>query len=124
LQKYNPLILFTHFNYGVFNNGDITVIPNNDHVFKYLNNLKHLKNLEELYILYDIHDNNCITNCTRHYLSSIETVTLKNLKNLKLLDIHGINLSQENVDEISTMENLDSLQLDLCSFENVKTFHH
>jgi len=103
----------------ITNYDDPNKIPNNDYDFEYLNNLKNLKDLEQLHIFHDIPENTCITNCTRNY---IETSTIKDLKNLKLLDIYGVKLSQDNIDDISTMENLESLELDFCSFENVKDF--
>jgi len=119
IQSYDTIKEFT---YGLFNDGDLSAISNNDHVFQYLNNLKNFKNLKKLHLIYDVYDNDCTTtDCTRHYLTNIETGTLKDL-NLDLLDIYGINLSQDNIDEISTMENLDSIQLDICSFESVKDF--
>jgi len=52
----------------------------------------------------------------------IKAGTFKELKNLKHLDVSSVNLSQENIDEISTLVNLEALALDFCSFENVKDF--
>jgi len=89
---------------------------------KYFTNLKNLKDLEKLHINYDVYDNPCTTRCLVYYLGTIKSDTFKDLKNLKELNIFGINLSQDNIDEIATLNNLETLKVDYCSFENVKDF--
>ncbi|OUM63617.1 hypothetical protein PIROE2DRAFT_9762 [Piromyces sp. E2] len=42
----------------------------------------------------------------------MEKNTLKDLKKLKILKIEGIKISQENIDEIATLDNLESLSFD------------
>jgi len=119
VQSYDTI---TELIFFVSNSGDSTKIPENNDYFKNLKSLKNLKNLEKLFITYDINKNDS-TNCIKKSdLSSIETGTLKDLNNLNYLELTNIKLSQDNVDEISTMDNLEVLQLNNCNFENVKDF--
>jgi len=114
----------TELIYGIYHDSNDSIeLSGNENYFKILKNLKNLKNLEKLHIHYDNKKYDCTTNCNnKKDLTSIETGTFKDLKNLKELDVYGVKLSQDNIDEISTMVNLDTLQLDYCSFENVKDF--
>ncbi|ORX82658.1 hypothetical protein BCR32DRAFT_162166 [Anaeromyces robustus] len=71
--------------------------------------INNLKNLEILQIYYDDYINECSRYCPEFYLNIIEKNTLKDLKNLKDLIISGIMITQDNIDEISTLTNLESL---------------
>jgi len=87
--------------------------------FNYLTNLKNLKNLKKLDINYYVYNNPCTTLCHIHHLAKIGSNTFKDLPNLKNLSVFGISLTQENIDEISTLKNLETLNLDYCSFEGI-----
>jgi len=119
VQSYDTI---TDLTYHIFNYGRISQAPNLITDVNYLTNLKNLKNLEKLNINYEVYDNPCTTRCLVYFLGNVTSNTFKDLKNLKELSVFGINLSQENIDEISTLENLETLKLDYCSFEKVKDF--
>jgi len=80
-----------------------------------LTNLKNLKNLENLVIEYDASRAIGI-GAYKYYLGEITKDTLKDLKSLKSLEIVGINLSQDNIEEISSLTNLESLIFKRSSF--------
>jgi len=91
-----------------------------------IQNLKHLENLK---IFYSSQIRTCTTNCIFNVLSDIDKGVLKDLKSLKSLEIEGFNISQDNIDDISTLENLEFLNLEYSymksnlnytSFSNLK----
>jgi Leucine-rich repeat (LRR) protein len=71
--------------------------------------ISNLKNLESLKIFFDSYIHPCSSDCEFAGITNIGKDILKNLKNLKSLYIGGINVSQDNIDEISTLENLEEL---------------
>ncbi|OUM57801.1 hypothetical protein PIROE2DRAFT_17100 [Piromyces sp. E2] len=77
-----------------------------------------LKKLESLIIGYEDTYNTCSDSgyCPSVGLGSLPKNTLKGLNNLKSLTINGIKITQENIDEISTLSNLQSLSFDKCDF--------
>jgi len=90
--------------------------------FNSLTNLKNLKNLEKLTLTYNCNYNPCTTRCIVYHLNTIGKNVFKDLESLKELNVFGIKLSQNNIDEISTLKNLESLSLDYCTFDLVEDF--
>jgi len=70
-----------------------------------------LKSLETLILSYSNLIHPCSGDCLSQYLTTIQKDTLKNLENLKTLTIEGVIFSQDNIDEISKMKNLETLYL-------------
>jgi len=119
VQSYDTI---TDLTYSFYYYGRITFAENLVTDINSLTNLKNLKNLEKLTIDYTVYDNPCTTRCLVYFLGTVKSDTFKDLKNLKELNVFGINLSQDNIDEISALNNLETLKLDYCSFENIKDF--
>jgi len=69
-----------------------------------------LKNLEYLYIYFDSYIHPCASDCAFAGVIPMGKNVLKDLTNLKYLHLGGIELSQDNIDEISTLENLETLE--------------
>ncbi|KAG4097696.1 L domain-like protein [Neocallimastix lanati (nom. inval.)] len=86
-----------------------THIPEHPGYSKVPPTINNLKNLESLKIHFDSYLHPCSFDCAYRGISFIEKNILKDLKKLKNLYIGGIKVSQENIDEISTLENLESL---------------
>ncbi|ORX56528.1 RNI-like protein [Piromyces finnis] len=84
-----------------------------------------LKNLEHLNIIYNKYTNYCTTFCESYYLNTIKKDTLRELRKLKTLEIFGIKLTKDNIDEITSLENLEELSMKKCVYEksiNYKSF--
>jgi len=121
LQSYKTI---TNLSYTL-SNGDVKNKDGYPTSIKYLTNLNNLENLEKLYIGYDTYTMNCspqyssYPECYTHLTATIENDTLKDLKNLKELSFYRINISQDNVNEISTLNNLKSLYTESSLFDKI-----
>jgi len=71
--------------------------------------INNLKSLENLVLTYYNAVHPCSSDCLNMYLTTIEKNTLKDLKNLKSLTLDGVNVSQDNIEEIAILNNLESL---------------
>jgi len=101
IQSYDSVSNFSYYlmdsHYGPGNHDRLRDITN-------LTNLKNFKNLEKLKIIYGLTYYSCTAGtCYIYDLGNIETGTFKDLKNLKELAINGIELSQDNINEISKL---------------------
>jgi len=86
-----------------------------------LTNLKKLKNLENLYIHYSSEKPDGI-GVNFYYYGQLEKNTLKDLKSLKSLELEGIELSQNNLEEISALTNLKTLKFSNMVFKKCKDY--
>ncbi|ORX46208.1 hypothetical protein BCR36DRAFT_105287 [Piromyces finnis] len=77
-----------------------------------------LQNLEYLNINHYATTNECSTSCPRYYLKKIEKGFLNNLNKLKTLKLHGVRISQDNINEISQSKNLEELSFENCYLED------
>jgi len=68
-----------------------------------------LKNLESLEIYYDCRLHPCASDCALSGIINLGNNILKDLTNLKTLSIGGIKVSQDNINEISNLKNLETL---------------
>jgi len=69
-----------------------------------------LKNLESLDISYDCSLHPCASDCALAGIIELGNNILKDLTNLKTLSLGGIKVSQDNINEISNLKNLESLE--------------
>jgi len=91
-----------------------------------LNLISNLTNLEELHIIYSVYDESQTSYYNKFF--TIDKNILKNYKNLKKLGLKFFQISQDNIDELSTLKNFKELELDTCiledlnfeSFENIE----
>ncbi|ORX79323.1 RNI-like protein [Anaeromyces robustus] len=103
----------TDLSYNIDFEGSIYSIPKHSGYSEIPTAINKLKNLETLNIHYNLHYASCSAyNCNHAIIITMRKNILKNLKKLKVLDIRGIKISQDNINDISTLDNLESLSFD------------
>ncbi|KAG4084602.1 hypothetical protein H8356DRAFT_966093 [Neocallimastix lanati (nom. inval.)] len=121
VQSYKTISDFSY----TLSNGKVNEKSGYPTSIDYLTNLKNLENLEKLYIGYNTYTMNCDPNyssypeCYTYFSAPIGKNTFKDLKNLRELSLYRIDLHQDNINEISTLNNLKSLNTESSIFKKI-----
>jgi len=111
ILNYNTLTKIDFLYSGSYN------LETQDDLILILKLLSDLTNLEELNIIYE--DANNGQQFYHNYLFTIDKNILKSYKNLKKLGLKFFEITQDNIDELSSLKNFKELYLNTCKTENL-----
>ncbi|KAL6632607.1 hypothetical protein U3516DRAFT_775101 [Neocallimastix sp. 'constans'] len=100
--------------YKDITNLDFSEIPDQPGYVEIPKSINNLKNLESLKIEYESEYHPCTTDCEYGSITTMGNNVLENLKSLKFLYLSGIAISQDNINEIATLTNLEDLTFYHC----------